>query len=207
MKTTIVFALLFYALPAFADWQATDEELVEIYAVDQAALFIEEREREAKILQSIEPLDKTLDLLEMDRLQRLDRNEFNEQELDSEIFEERSLLNRQMRHGELDTNLEEENFTDEEFIDEGFDDEGFGDDGFEFLDAEIELLNQDLKQNKNATDKTKRQDKKSVGIKGKEEALINKLDNSDLMDFEKDIEIWGKDIKVFDDDDGTKGNE
>jgi len=33
-----------------------------------------------------------------------------------------------------------------------------------------------------------------VGVNGVEEALINKLDNSDLMDFDKELDIWGEEI-------------
>lgn len=33
-----------------------------------------------------------------------------------------------------------------------------------------------------------------VGVNGAEEALINKLDNSDLMDFDKDLDIWGEEL-------------
>jgi len=33
-----------------------------------------------------------------------------------------------------------------------------------------------------------------VGVNGIEEALINKLDNSDLMDFDKDLDIWGEEV-------------
>jgi len=46
--------------------------------------------------------------------------------------------------------------------------------------------------------KTKAQSDKSVGVKGQEEELINQLDNSDLMDFERELDIWSTDIEIKD---------
>lgn len=46
--------------------------------------------------------------------------------------------------------------------------------------------------------KTKTLSDKSVGIKGQEEELINQLDNSDLMDFERELDIWSTDIEIKD---------
>ena len=44
--------------------------------------------------------------------------------------------------------------------------------------------------------KTKKSSDKSVGVQGQEEALINQLDNSDLMDFERELDIWSTDIEI-----------
>lgn len=200
MKIFILLILLMHSLPALANWNTTDEDILELEAVEQAESFIKEREREEKILQSLETLDKGLDLLELDRLQQIDSEVFSEQAIDKSFFNEQPVLESDLLRSSLD-----EEMTNEELIDEPF-----GDDGFDFLDEEIAILNQEFEQAGQVDSPTTQAmpiDKKSVGIKGKEEALINKLDNSDLMDFEKDIDIWGDDIKVLDDDDGTNGNE
>ena len=55
-----------------------------------------------------------------------------------------------------------------------------------------------FEQVNNKQAKTKTQSDKSVGIKGQEEELINQLDNSDLMDFERELDIWSTDIEIKD---------
>ncbi|WP_286263354.1 hypothetical protein [Thalassotalea atypica] len=200
MKILTLLIFLIHSVPALGNWNTTDEELLELQAVDQAALFLKEQEREAKILQSIEALDNNSDFLEMERLQQHDKKQLNKREFSQDLLQEEALFDAHSLRGELDKEFDEAELIDEDFVDEGFD----------FLDAEIDLLNEELldeDNTKNTKEKAKQLEKKSVGIKGKEEALINKLDNSDLMDFEKDIEIWRDDLKVLDDDDGINGHD
>lgn len=73
------------------------------------------------------------------------------------------------------------------------------DDSFDQVDIE-QILEEDLSSDLLSTQPPittdELADDKStigVGIQGEEEAIINKLDNSDLMDFDKDLDIWHKD--------------
>ena len=75
------------------------------------------------------------------------------------------------------------------------------DDSFEQLDLEGILVDEQsnnqiitLDEITNQTEHFSKIKQQSVGINGEEEALINKLDNSDLMDFDKNFDIWDKEV-------------
>lgn len=73
-----------------------------------------------------------------------------------------------------------------------------------FSDLDIEFILRDkndyrsTRQNrkqKNIVDHVvETKNSQSVGVKGTEEAIINKLDKSDLMDFNKNTDIWSKEV-------------
>ena len=70
-------------------------------------------------------------------------------------------------------------------------------DSFDNLDIDSILIGSKIKDaspsNKALQANTKKS-KLGVGVNGAEEALINKLDKSNLMDFDKNLDIWDKEV-------------
>jgi len=90
---------------------------------------------------------------------------------------------------------------DSDKIDEALLDNLITNDSFEDLDWDEILVDEQSNDKINTLDEFSDQVEYSskikpqgVGVNGAEEALINKLDNSDLMDFDKDADIWGKEV-------------
>ncbi|NMP33565.1 hypothetical protein HII17_18615 [Thalassotalea sp. M1531] len=191
MKLMILLLICVLCSAAFAS-STTDEALLEIEAETRANALLNEKAREAKILQSFD--QQNLDLLdsELELLQRMDSNQHIESTLQGEFFD--SQFDRETK----DTLTPKDEFEDVIF-----------DDGFDFLDDELNELDKEIEQGAikssvvNPSIPTKEQltDQQGVGIKGKEEALINKLDNSDLTDFDIEIDNWGDEVPLVTDED------
>jgi hypothetical protein len=86
------------------------------------------------------------------------------------------------------------------------------DDSFSDLDIEFILRDNNTnrsidldKEKKNIADQVvNTRDTKSVGINGMEEAIINKLDKSNLMDFNKNTDIWSEEALAKKDTDNSE---
>lgn len=75
------------------------------------------------------------------------------------------------------------------------------DDSFSDLDIEFILRDNNYRSSRKNRNQTSIADRvvetkntQSVGVNGREEAIINKLDKSDLMDFNESTDIWSKEI-------------
>lgn len=176
MVSVIVF-LLFICQVKAANWHApfSQEALT-----DEQALMIEESEllkkellREQEILKSIEGFNKTIQASSIDNKKSvIDAANTDDSDVHTQDAEQ---INKSLLKSNTNSQLEASN-TDEPLL---------VDDVFPFQEKLVKPVNNQT----NLTDK-------GVGIQGQEEQLINQLDNSDLMDFERELDIWSTDIEI-----------
>jgi len=130
--------------------------------------------RDKEILNAMDNIEDSLDLLELDRQQQLPKV-----------------------MGEIDTNNEHLPIIKEELLmDDGFDDLDIDAELFEELN-DIERLPKKIIPTKKGQKLPSMKSKIGVGIGGVEEQLINQLDKSDLIDIESEVELWLKPAKPF----------
>lgn|GEM_PF-1901182 len=188
-RASLVIFLFMLHFPVLAEMPASDtpaveEALQQQDIIDQQALIdIEQIKTDEEILQSLD--------------------NFGDQ-LGNEIF----AIEQQATEGEIPAQQQalqaldqiEQEQLDEEPI---RDDDIMMDNSFDDLDLGMILEEEDFSElktpvkpelfdSKAAT--IKKSSELGVGVAGKEEKLINKLDKSDLMDFENQVDVWSKDV-------------
>jgi len=180
MKILFFVLLLFCSYAAKSADSAANERLLEINAAKQANELIREQAREAKILQSIESFNKTVDFSDVEHIKQIDES------TKKSLYIEDINQNISPIQDEFEEIIFDEDF---EFIEDEF-------------EAEAKKIEQEpVKLPTNKLRNVKDELPIGVGIKGKEEVLINELDKSDLMDFEQDLDIWQDDIQLTEDKD------
>ncbi|GLX80293.1 hypothetical protein tinsulaeT_36330 [Thalassotalea insulae] len=170
--------LLFFIRSVFAQGESALEsqltELDKAIGKEQLATL----EQEQAILESMEEVVEQLDLLTIDKQQRLSElkplskpQQYIEQQDEFELLEQ-----------------------------------GLLDDGFDDLDIEQELADElddlvlpkkILKQHLPVDKKLLNKPKSAVGVQGEEELIINQLDNSNLMDFDAQSDVWLPEVEKF----------
>jgi hypothetical protein len=152
-----------------------------IQPLNQELIDIEINQRDAEIIKSMDDLGDQLDLIELDKQQNV-------------------LLPERLKESSID-------FIDAKEL-QRIDSDILLDEGFDELDIDMELFDDTKEPNRFAKESsnnmikirglsTKNKTINGVGVKGTEEYIINKLDESDLINVESELEMLMEELEMI----------